>query len=99
MLSTFKLGLFLVGARVVIIALIFASFFVSPAAADETWCWAPDAAAPRTSCTCTYTLAQCQLIVSLRRKWICVQAPETISDLPSSCEFGLESLVSKHHDP
>jgi hypothetical protein len=28
-----------------------------------------------------------------------VQALETISDLPSSCDFGLESLVSKHRDP
>jgi hypothetical protein len=52
-------------------ALIIASSFASPAMAQE--CWAPEVNAPRTAWTCTYTLAQCQEIVRLRRAGVCRQ--------------------------
>jgi hypothetical protein len=58
----------------VAMALIFVAAFALPAAAQETWCWAPEVNAQRTSWTCTYTLPQCQEIVRLRRTGICVPA-------------------------
>ena len=57
--------------RLLIVALVLASAFASPAATYETWCWAPEASALR---TCTYSAGQCREVVRLRRAGVCVRA-------------------------
>ena len=70
----FPAGRKMAPTRTGLVALLLAGVLVQPVAAEETWCWARDVDAPRSSWACVYTLAQCRGIVRVRRAGICVPA-------------------------
>jgi hypothetical protein len=52
-------------------ALALITVLLPATAAAETWCWAPDVTAPRSSWSCVYDREQCRALVRLRHAGAC----------------------------